>query len=397
MKRSLAEAINRTARVKLSPYKLDLPLPERLMGIEIEVENYPNNNFDTHVPGWESIGDGSLRNGIEFKLSKPMYGEELGGAIKAMFDKNTMVRRHTSSTHIHADMLEGTVTEDSLQALFLLVFITEEILYEVGDPGRKWCGFTNPLTHLSERNIAALVLGKDKYNEKCYAEYTTRYPDVRRRSYDYFGDTLSSGSRYVGLNVQALFKYGSVEFRYFPTPQNKEELVNWIRLVQSYLKAAQELDGKEALVEMMRSENSYNEFITTYFYDWKEMFMKYVPYGHADTKLKYALTLAESAFATQVDVPTTLHVSDRFKRKKREVVEEEEAVPAAPAQEDSTADVDEDSFVLSSGLRAHIRNNAPMAQLRDWIAQYGHLNSHREFVNECAQALHNRLNNVTDW
>lgn len=400
MKRSLAEAINRTVRTKVPLYKLELPMPERLMGIEIEVENYTDNIFDCNVPGWESIHDGSLRNGIEFKLSKPMCGEELGGAIKAMFDKNSMVRRHTSSTHIHADMLEGTVTEDSLQALFLLVFITEEILYEVGDPGRKWCGFTNPLTHLNERNIAALVLGKDKYNELYDTHFNSGYNGRQaassRRAYDYFSDVLTSGSRYVGLNVQALFKYGSVEFRYFPTPLNKEELINWVRLVQSYLKAAQELDGKEALERMMQSENSYNEFISTYFYDWKELFMKYAPYGHANTKLKYALTLAESAFAVQVDVPTAHKVANRFKRKKREdeVEQEEEAVPAmpeaAPAQEDSTAGDSGYQYVMSPTLLYHIRHTAPGNQLRDWIIQYGNLRSHREFVNECSLALRRR-------
>lgn len=321
MKRSLASVVGKSNRLKLDKMEVTLPLPERLMGIEIEVERVPEAVINTRPcpAGWSVVSDGSLRDGVEYKLASPLAGPSLAGAIEAMYQHNKFFRRHTSSCHIHVDILEEEVTEETLQSLFLLAFMTEEVLYQVGDSGRKWCGFTNTLTSLNDSQVAALVLGQEEYNNR-YKVYAGNH-----REYDYFSEHLQGGSRYIGLNVQAMYKYGSIEFRYFPTPESKDELYNWVRIVQSYMKAAQSLDGLEAVKAMMETEDSYKSFISEFFSEWKQMFFNHADYSSSKTKLTYALTLADSAFVMAPDyVQPTYNVHKRFKRSKADTIQEDE-------------------------------------------------------------------------
>lgn len=347
MKKSLAESLNRSPRAKVSEIEVDLPLPDRLIGIEIEAERTNNSVFNTRPPtGWTSVGDGSLRDGVEFKLVNPLSGMALAGAIRSFFSEFTLERRHTSSTHIHVDMLEEEVSMDTLQTLFLLAFMTEEVLYQIGDAGRKSCGFTNPLTYLTDLQIAALTLGQEEYNSK-YHEVVSVHAGGRALSeFDFFSDVMSNANRYVGLNVQSLWRYGSVEFRYFPTPENEEQLLNWIRLVQSYVKAAQTVDSKIALEAIMQNESLYREFIDTFFYPWKELFYSHAEYGHAKTKLNYALTLAESSFVVEADIPSVSNVVQRFKRRKTQTSTENENVePEEPAPQEDLPEAPETPLI----------------------------------------------------
>ena len=38
--------------------------------------------------------------------------------------------------------------------------------------------------------------------------------------------------RYHGLNVVALAKYGSLEFRYFPSTTSHTDMIKWVKFVQ---------------------------------------------------------------------------------------------------------------------------------------------------------------------
>lgn len=254
MGKSLAETVGRQVRRRITDAEVDLPLPERLMGIEIEAERRwsPTLHTSTLPIGWTVVGDGSLRDGVEYKLTEPLAGGKLAGAIESMFAMNEFGRSYTSSCHIHIDILEEEVTPETLQSLFLLLFMTEEVMYQVGDPGRKYCGFTHPLTYLSSQQIAALTLGPEAFRAEREA-VMPMYSDLDEPD-RHFNSVLRNGSRYVGFNVQAMYKYGSIEFRYFPTPISKDELYSWIRLCQSYMKAAMALNGLTGVKEMMASE-----------------------------------------------------------------------------------------------------------------------------------------------
>lgn len=366
MKRALSEVVRKSKRVKLQKAEVSLVLPERLMGIEIEAEVTSNTSLPRDVAGWQRASDGSLRDGLEYKLAQPLAGDMLAGAIEAMFASAKFERRHTSSCHIHIDILEEEVTEDVLQAMFLLMFMTEEVAYQVGDPGRKWCSFTNQLTYLNVEQIAALVMGQEEFNQKYNAKLGYR------NGSDHFSERLQGGSRYIGLNVQAMWKYGSIEFRYFPTPETKEELYNWVNLVQSYMKAAQEVGGREGIESVMSNRSSYEAFISSYFSPWVREFSTHADYDVAKQKLLYALTIADSAVVQDVAVPSVYNVHTRFKRgkaNKAEVSEEampEEVVVPTPAHQEFT-DLGTDGAPPTT--EAEARRNA-VRRYERWLAGF---------------------------
>lgn len=51
------------------------------------------------------------------------------------------------------------------------------------------------------------------------------------------------------------------------------------------MKAAQSLDGLEAVKAMMETEDSYKSFISEFFSEWKQLFFNHADYDSSKTKL----------------------------------------------------------------------------------------------------------------
>lgn len=255
------------------------PLPKQLMGIEIECEVSACRNMpsSSSVPmGWTVHSDGSLRHGREFVLAIPLSGDALAAAIHAFFESaGTLGRALTSSTHIHLDMLDD-VSPEVLQTLILMVYVLEPGIFQLSDPGREWTGYTNRLSTADDLFIAGLLdprIGQDD---------------------SALGRVLElNGSRYYGLNLKALTKYGSLEFRYFPTCTSREELFDWVGLVQTFKLAATNLGNVQVFRELLNSEDSYISFLNTYFGKWVDYFLKAVPYTRAVKECDRALSLVD--------------------------------------------------------------------------------------------------------
>ena len=263
---TLASLIGKKVRVRpsLVAHGLSLVLKEQLMGIEVEAERGAASGVrmpraENIHPWWQEKIDGSLANGREYVLSQPYAGDNLCSAIHNLFDNAVFARAATSSTHIHMDMTEEDVTDKTLQIIFGLVFIFEPVLFAVGDPSRKYCGYTNPITTLPETIVAQIFSSGYKFSSKAL-------------------QSINSGSRYYGLNMQALSKYGSLEFRYFPTATSKEELTNWVNLVQSFKYAAHNIASVDEFIKLVTSEAGYNKIIDSWFADWATTFRAQVPY-----------------------------------------------------------------------------------------------------------------------
>jgi hypothetical protein len=225
-----------------------LPLPTTLMGVEVEVDRDSSNaevTFPTDCgPEWSEKHDGSLVAGKEYVLNFPLAGEELVNSIYKLYAEPTKVyRTFTGSTHIHIDMMDQ-VDIEALRTLVLMTYALENILYAAGDLSRQWCGFANRLTSAPAEQLEHIL--------------SIENPD----SFNY---RVNEIGRYYGLNLQALFKYGSAEFRYFPTAESAEELLRWVKLVQLFKKAAMEVGTVDKLLEMFSTEQGYNDFIAEYF------------------------------------------------------------------------------------------------------------------------------------
>ena len=297
--KSLASLIGKRERNMLKNIDVEWVLPEQLMGIEVEVDRSPGDSshswiFPDTVAGWRRTSDGSLRNGVEYVLECPKAGKDLTTAILNLFQEGVFGRQTTSSTHVHLDMLEADTTSGMMQAMVLLVYATEDTIFALSDPGREFCGFTNKLNTVGE-DLLAYVL-QDNIDD-----------DSGRALSNY-----SSAGRYYGLNLMSLVKYGSLEFRYFPTATSHQELIDWVQLVQSYKRAVFDLGSIEGVKHMLRSEDSYSEFVTTYFKQWAEWFFKVCPYKKVVKSTNTALAIAN---ASKVE-PVEMDYRKAYKNKK---------------------------------------------------------------------------------
>lgn len=248
---------------------VDWPLPDQLVGLEVEAENirgiqvWPNE--EAFRMYWKRVSDGSLQRGNEYVLTAPLSGNMLGGAIQSFFSTGKLVRDPAGSTHIHLNMMDEDDTVDGLRNLCILMYLFEELLFVVGDPGRAACGYTNRLITAPERFLRTIF--SPELDEK---------PQLLSHVFS------SDGSnRYYGFNMQALGKHGTVEFRYFPTATNAEELINWVKLLMSFKKAALSLNNVAGIERVLSSENDYLAFVNENFGTWYEQFLSTTPYAQA--------------------------------------------------------------------------------------------------------------------
>lgn len=281
------------------------PDPKQLIGIEVEVEGYNGRRDirtnvyypETLVPFWSTVPDGSLVRGQEFILSSPLSGSNLSRAIHQFFSGNTRIERAvTSGTHIHIDMMEDTTSVSNMQALVLLVYMIEPAIFSMVDPGREWCGYTNSLDSAPLSLLGGLLYDNLDDNSQ-----------VLRN--------LCEGSqyKYYGLNVSPLSRYGSVEFRYFPTAINAAELIDWVSLVQSIKLAAVTLNDINGVNTMLSSAENYEAFLRTHLNAWADSILSVVSFDMAKRRLVQAVLKAK---AYRSDALSTFNSSKLFANKK---------------------------------------------------------------------------------
>lgn len=276
MSRSVAEMLGRQARTKMLPLDVNWPLPENLMGIELEIENPQGSrraiSDTTEFRAWSRHQDGSLANGREYVLRTPLAGKQLTEAIAEIMMYGPFDKNMRGSTHIHMDMLDPDTSHETLRILILLVYSLEPVLYAVGDKGRMYCGFCNPM----ETGDAQVI--RDAMN-----------PDISPEMFrDRYNRASPGSSRYYGLNLLALGDYGSLEFRYFPTASTAEELVRYTKLVQCFKKAALSISTVDQLLAIYSNEDSFRSFISTNFPDYMDLFQENTSFILASSSLQKA-------------------------------------------------------------------------------------------------------------
>lgn len=276
---NLASFMGRRDFVKRPYPKVTLPLPDTYMGIEVEVDQDASTRNTTvfpedYRPEWTQKLDGSLSNGYEYVLAAPLAGDALVEAVYKLYEAPVRVHRtYTGSTHIHINMMDGT-SVDALRTLLLIGYAFEPLLYYVGDNTRQWCGYANRLTDAPSEMLES-ILG---------AELSA---STFRRSTERAG-------RYYGMNLDALRKYGTVEFRYFPTATSAEELMKWIKLVQNFKRAAITTGSVDALIEKLKEKSGYNEFVEEYFGEVLEEVSAVTEFARVKALMSKALIIAST-------------------------------------------------------------------------------------------------------
>jgi hypothetical protein len=215
----LHEYLGKEIRVhegKISPF----PTAD-FIGIEIELENvelerHATNRMPVAVAapaGWQYHIDDSLRNqGLEFVFDGPAAGSVAATRLESLI---TWVKTHKlkpeasdrTSVHIHVDA--GDCTMNQLFKWLLIYTVYEPLLFEVYAPTRKKSNFCVPI----------------------YDSYATRSTiGFLKKSFPAFYKELGKyrgQHRYSAVNLDALHKFGSLEFRHLAGTYKPKPIIDW--------------------------------------------------------------------------------------------------------------------------------------------------------------------------
>jgi len=211
--------------------------------LEHEYEGVLNRNLPVHsfADFWTYHEEGSLKdNGAEYVFSNPIFGSDAYNALEWLVshakDSKWKCTKRTG-IHVHLDVRDLTVPQ--FAGMSLLYAALEPILYHwIGD-GRASSHFCIPLYRADQalqgacRILSAAHLDAVDEGSQSALEVSEHF------------------QRYAGYNLQALHKFGSVEFRQLQTTHDLQRIVDWINIVMSLKAAAYKLPQSDGAVVRM--------------------------------------------------------------------------------------------------------------------------------------------------
>lgn len=239
---------------KLS-YLLGLNKTEGDVGVEIEVEgNYVPAIFDEF---WKSERDGSLRgNAIEYVLSSPVSLPVASAAINKLklHLKDTEIEDSgRAGVHVHINC--QSMTEKQVYSFITMYLIMEPLLV-------NWCG--------KDRVGNLFCLRSNDADALIHALISVKQHPAGIRALK--GMRLVENYRYASLNLSALVKYGSLEFRSMRTPTNLDDVITWIDFLNCVKEAALGYRDSRDIVESM-SGAGVRRFLAQVFKGAEELLM----------------------------------------------------------------------------------------------------------------------------
>lgn len=223
-------------------------LPSCFIGLEFEYEGVENSNLPKHTFAdfWAYHEEGSLKNnGAEFVFSVPLFGVDAFNATEwlvsyAKSSKWKCTKR--TGIHVHLDVRDLTVPQ--LAGQTILYSAIEPILYRwIGD-GREASHFCIPLYRADEALQAACTIIKSAYVDERLDEHSAI-------------QEAEAFQRYAGYNLQALSKFGSVEFRHMQTTHDLTRVCDWVNMIMSIKAATFRLPHSDgAAIRMLQRMNA---------------------------------------------------------------------------------------------------------------------------------------------
>lgn len=200
------------------------------VGIEIEMEGH---QFPLNVGTlWKGVPDGSLRGdeNIEYVLNKPVARDKVEDALSILKKKlkanGTIVDNKSprTSVHVHINVQELTFTQ--VVNFAVLYMIMEELMVKFCGPHREgnlFCLRVKDAEGLL--NILENAIVRDAWN-------------------DVGGNIV----RYASLNLGALSKYGSLEFRAMRGSDDPELILTWVNMLLHIKDMAMQYDKASDIV-----------------------------------------------------------------------------------------------------------------------------------------------------
>jgi len=186
-------------------------------GVEVEVEG---DDLPHHVPGFIREEDGSLRGeSAEYVFDGPVSKPSAIRRLKVLEDcyklNNSVIKNsYRCSVHVHMNVQQFNMAQ--VANLFVLYATFEEYLV-------KYCG-----SH-REGNLFCLRLADAEFTVQAFIK-ALKSREVEQLS--------SDNLRYSAINLAALGKYGSMEFRAMGGTDDINDVINWIELLDCLKRAA---------------------------------------------------------------------------------------------------------------------------------------------------------------
>jgi hypothetical protein len=164
-----------------------------------------------------------LRNGVEFTFSRPLFGSAALDTIDAIYTARSALGLGASvrtSTHIHINYTNSEDTSDVLLRTMAMIAGLESMIVRRAGAHREANCYALPITQTGLLD-----------------SFVNRWRRDGARAAVQFLDNFN---RYLGPNVKALLKYGTIEYRYFGT-MDKEELIGVVNMFLEIKKLAHSL------------------------------------------------------------------------------------------------------------------------------------------------------------
>jgi len=261
----------------------ELPQDGRLVGIELEIENF-NPEHEQRFGGFHFTADGSLRstgNGIGIEaITSPVPISKVPGLLTAFFNKFEITDRNYSercSTHVHFNVLD--LTPEQLATLGLLYQTVERLLFQYVSPNRKDSIFCVPW-----------------YQSGLTYDYVTSMMENPK--------STKNWQKYSALNLIPIYVQGSIEFRHLEGTCDVARITNWISFIGKLFDAATTKSLAEVRDELcnMNTVSNYREWLTTLFGGYAEHFLNLPDYEralfHGVVDSKYMLSSGEKPLLT---------------------------------------------------------------------------------------------------
>lgn len=212
----------------------DIKIQTGEIGIEIELEG---SSFPTKLEKyWQAKPDGSLRGvSIEYILTKPLSRSTYAKALKYLTNEQeergtTLKNTGNAGIHIHINVQEMSMVQ--VYNFICLYLIYEDILM-------SFCGESR------EGNFFCLR-SKD-------AEYLLKVL-IESAKEEHWGNFRGGNLRYASINVGALSKFGSLEFRGMRSPTDNDTIILWVETLLKLKDAAKRYKTPKHVIEAFSIE-----------------------------------------------------------------------------------------------------------------------------------------------
>lgn len=242
---SMASILGKPQEKKVFSPDARFVMPSTLIGMEFEYEGVekPSAVHESGSPFaglWEQHREDSLKDlGAEYVFRHPLFGQDAYNAINFLMDFAAAQKWKCSlraGIHVHIDIRD--LETPQLIGMTILYAIVEPLLYRWIGQNRENSVFCVPFYKADEALLSACSI------------IHTAMDDERSGGHSVIA-AAEAFERYAGLNLQALSKFGSAEFRHMRTTHDKQRVFDWVNMIMSLKATTYKLPQSDGAIVRM--------------------------------------------------------------------------------------------------------------------------------------------------